>query len=258
MIIGKKFMLNRRSFTAIACTLAVSGGCVNTTKAIERGYLVSTAEIVENADSFVGQSISVRNDIIETIGTNGFILDQDSVLNGEAILVIDPSQTSITVSNTETPEVIVSGTVEKLNLTELAQNNLNLDRDLYSQYEGKPAVVATSVILSPDPEDLTKQPELYYDRPLAIQGEVDDVESYGVFEIDEEAAFGGEDLIVVQVKPIELEEEQNVIIYGVLRPFIAEELKRDYNFDWDLATQKQLETEYDRKPVFVAERIELQ
>ena len=251
-------MLTRTLFGAIAMTMAVSGGCVNTSKAIERGYLISTAEIAENVDSFVGQSVSVRNDIIETIGTNGFILDQDSVLNGETILVIDPSQTSVSVANTDTPEVVVSGTVEKLNLTQLAQNNLNLDPDLYSQYEGKAAIVATSVILSPDPEDLTKQPELYYDRPLAIQGEVDDIEDYGLFEIDEEAAFGGEDLIVVQQKPIELEEEQNVIIYGVLRPFIAEELKRDYDLDWDLATQKQLSAEYNRKPVFVAERIELQ
>ena len=251
-------MLARISFGTLACTMAVFGGCVDTSEAIEQGYLVSTAEIAENVDIFVGQSVSVRNDIVETIGTNGFILDQDSVLNGETILVIDPSQTSVSVSNTDTPEVIVSGTVEKLNLTQLAQNKIDLDPNLYSQYEGKPAIVATSVILSPDPEDLTKQPELYYDRSLAIQGEVDDVEDYGVFEIDEEAAFGGEDLIVVQQKPIELEEEQNVIIYGVLRPFIAEEFKRDYDFDWDLATQQQLKAKYDRKPVFVAEKIQLQ
>ena len=135
---------------------------------------------------------------------------------------------------------------------------MNLDRDLYSQYEGKPAIVATSVILSPDPEDLTRQPELYYDRSLAIQGEVDEIKDYSVFEIDEEAVFGGEDLIVVQQKPIELEEEQNVIVYGVLRPFIVEELKRDYGLDWDLSTQKQLQAQYDGKPVFVAEKIRLQ
>ena len=251
-------MLAKISFGAIAFVSAVSGGCVNNSEAIERGYLVSTAEIAENIDSYVGQSVSVRNDIVETVGTNGFILDHDSVLNGETVLVIDPSQSSVSVSNTDTPEVIVSGTVEKLNLARLAQNNLNLDRDLYSQYEGKSAIVATSVILSPDPEDLTKQPELYYNRPLAIQGEIDEIKDYGVFEIDEEAAFGGEDLIVVQPKPIELKEEQNVIIYGVLRPFIAEELKRDYNFDWDLGTQEQLQAQYDRKPVFVAEKIRFQ
>ena len=250
-------MLTKVLFGAIACTMAVSGGCVNTSEAIERGYLVSTAEITENVDSFIGQSVAVRNDIVETIGDSGFILDQDSVLNGKNILVIDPSQTPVSVSNDKTPEVIVTGTVEKLNLAQLAQNNLNLDRNLYSQYEGKPAIVATSVILSPDPEDLTKQPELYYDRPLAIEGEVDDIEDYGLFEIDEEAAFGGEDLLVVQQKPIELEEEQNVIIYGVLRPFVAEELKRDYNLDWNLETLKQLQAKYDRKPVFVAEEIRL-
>ena len=92
---------------------------------------------------------------------------------------------------------------------------------------------------------------------MAIEGEVDDVESYGMFELDEEAAFGGEDLLVIQVEPIELQEEQMVIIYGVLRPFIAEEFERDYDLVWDLATQKQVEAEYDGKPVFVAEKVQL-
>ena len=254
----RRFISVRISLGAIALSTAISSGCVDTSKAIERGYLVSTVEIVENTDSFIGQSVAVRNDIVETIGKDGFILDQDSVLNGETILVIDPSQTLITVPNTETPEVIVSGTVEKLNLSQFAQkHNLNLDSNLYSQYEGKPAIVATSVILSPDPHDLTKQPELYYDRPLAIQGEVDEIGDFGVFELDEEAAFGGEDLIVVSQQPIELKEEQNVIIYGVLRPFVAEELKRDYDLDWDLETQQQLEAKYEQKPVFVAEKIRL-
>ena len=51
------------------------------------------------------------------------------------------------------------------------------------------------MILSPDPEDLTRNSEIYYGKHLAIKGEIEDIKSYGVFELDEEQVFGGEDLL---------------------------------------------------------------
>lgn len=223
-----------------------------------RGYLVSTAEISENIDSFIGQSVTVRNDISETIGERGFILDQDRILNGETVLVINTSKNISKFFGDRTPEILVNGTVERFNLNDIEQKfSLSLDRNLYARYEGKPAIFANSLILSPDPEDLTGNPEVYYDKPLAIKGEVDDVKQYGAFELDEEQAFGGEDLLVVQTdrSRIQLQEEQTVIAYGVLRLFVAEELERDYNLGWDLSAKEEMKAEYDRKPVFVAEKI---
>ena len=247
-------------FKAIATLVSLQLlACSSSSKmANNRGYLVSTAEISENIASFIGQSVTVRNDISETIGERGFILDQDRILSGETVLVIDTSKNTSKFFGDRTPEIIVNGTVERLDLNDLEQNySLNLDRNLYARYEGKPVILADSLILSPDPEDLTGNPEIYYDTPLAIKGEVDDPTKYGAFELDEEQAFGGEDLLVVAIdKPqLQLQEEQTVIVYGVLRLFVADELERDYNLGWDLSAKENMKAEYDGKPVFIAEKI---
>lgn len=248
-------------FKAIATITAVQlSACINSDQtANSQSYLTSIAEITENIDSFWGKSISVRNDVLETIGDRGIILDQDRILKGEVVLVVDITQTPLALSTTDTPEIIVSGKVERFNFDDVQQKyRLNLERNLYAGYEGKPAIFANSVILSPDPEDLNNNPQAYYDQPLAIQGEVEDVSKYGLFELDEEQAFGGEDLLVVQVKSkIKLHEEQTIIVYGVLRSFLPDELERNYNLGWDLAIKKQIETEYNHKLVLVAEKIQV-
>ncbi|MDJ0594733.1 MAG: hypothetical protein QNJ72_32950 [Pleurocapsa sp. MO_226.B13] len=41
-----------------------------------------------------------------------------------------------------------------------------------------------------------------------------------------------------------------------MRQFIAEDFEEDYDLDWDLAVKSDLEAEYNRKPVFVAKKIQ--
>lgn len=226
---------------------------------IDRSGLVDVAEITQNPEEYIGNSVLVRNDVLEIIGKRGLILDKDRVFIGDNILVINMSELPPTLSSEGTPEVLIHGTVERLDLNDLEQKyNLNLDLNLYTQYRDRPVIIADYFIFSPDPEDLTRNPQAYYNEPLAIKGELEDIKSYGVFELDEEQVFGGEDLIVVQPKPrIELHDEQTVIVYGKLRPFIVVELERDYDLDWDLSIEREIEAEYSQKPVFVADRIQI-
>lgn len=251
----------KMSFLAIACFSIVSlSACVdNSTIKIAPNGLVDVATITENIDHFRGKSVLVRNDVLEKIGDKGLILDKDRAFSGASILVIDTSETLLSFATEKTPEVLVSGQIERLSLTDVKQKyNLNLDPNLYTQYENQPVIIADSLTLSPDPEDLTRNPEVYYGKPLAIKGELEDLKNYGIFELDEEQVFGGEDLLVVQLRPrIKLEQKQTAIVYGTLRPFIAVELERDYNLGWDLSLQKQIEAEYSQKPVLVAKKIQL-
>ncbi len=244
---------------AMLATITLSA-CVNSSPSKSNlSGLVDVAEITQNPESYIGRAVLVRNDILETIGERGFILDKDRAFSGDAILAIDISKTPMALSDKNTPEVLVKGKVERLTLASIQQQyNLNLNSELYTQYENQPVIMAEKLILSPDPEDLTQNPEAYYGQPLAIKGELEDLKSYGVFELDEEQAFGGEDLIVVQPKPrIELNEKQTAIVYGTLRPFIAVELEQDYDLGWDLSVQQQIEAEYSQKPVLVAQKIQL-
>ena len=255
---GKKFW-----FKAIACLLAlIVSSCVNSSPAtinIDPDSLVDVAAITQNLDSYINQTVLVRNDVVERIGERGLVLDHDRVFSGDDILVVSTVAIPRLFSRDQTPEVLVSGTVERFVLTELsAKYSIDLDFDLYAQYEDKPVIIAKSLIFSPDPEDLTHSPEMYYGQPLAIKGEIEDIRSYGVFELDEEQVFGGEDLLVLQLPPIiELKEEQMAIVYGKLRPFIVVELTQDYDLNWDLSVQKQIAAEYEQKPVLVTDNIQL-
>lgn len=226
---------------------------------IDTSGLVDVAQITENIEGYLGKTVLVRNDVIETVGERGLILDKDRAFRGKTILVVNTSAMPSIFFNDETPEVIVSGTVERFNFTAIErQYGLKLNRNLYNQYETQPVIIAQSLILSPDPEDLTNNPELYYGRSLAVEGELEDLKPYGIFELDEEQVFGGEDLLVMQPNgQIELNEEKKAIVYGKLRPFILVELERDYDLSWDLSIRKQIEAEYSQKAVFVAEKIQI-
>ena len=253
--------IGRSFFKAIALLAVASLSSCITSVDIENdpNGLVDVAEITQNPESYRGKSVLVRNDVIKIIEASSFILDEDRAFSGEPILVIDTSQMPWKFSEESTPEVILAGTVERLIFTKLeSKYGLNLDRNLYSQYQNQPVIIADSVILSPDPEDLTRSPQTYYGKPIAVKGEIEDLTDYGVFELDEEQAFGGEDLAVVQLQPrVKLAEEQMAIVYGKLRPFIAVELEREYGLKWDLSVQQQLTAKYSQKPVFVADKIQL-
>ena len=155
----------------------------------------------------------------------------------------------------EEPEVQVSGTVEQFAVADIERKySLKLDPNLHN-YQGA-VIVAQSVVLSPDPGDLTQNPEAYYGKMLAVQGEVEDIRSATVFELDEEQLFGAEDLLVIFVKPdIEVQDEENVVVTGVLRPLIMAEFEREYELGWDLSLQEQIEAEYSNKPVLVAQKV---
>lgn len=252
----KKWLLEA---TAIFTIAAISACSSSSTPAIDLSGLTDVAEITQNPESYIGRSVLVRNDVNKTIGERGLILDKDRAFGGDNILVIGISNVTLETTEESTPEILVEGIVERFTITDFQQkHDLNLDSNLYASYEDQPVIIAESLILSPDPEDLTKNPEAYYGKPLAIEGELEDLKGYGVFELDEEQAFGGEDLIVVQPKPrIKLNKEQTAIIYGKLRPFIAVELERDYDLGWDLSVRQEIEAEYSQKPVLVADKIQL-
>ncbi|MEM8720654.1 MAG: hypothetical protein AAGE84_15365 [Cyanobacteria bacterium P01_G01_bin.39] len=255
---GKKFW-----FKVTACLLAlILSACGNrppTTINLYPDGLVDVAAITQNFDSYLNRTVLVRNDVVKKIGERGLVLDHDRVFSGDDILVVSTVAIPPLFSRDQTPEVVVSGTIERFVLPDLsAKYSLDLDFDLYAKYEGKPVIIAKSLIFSPDPEDLTHSPEMYYGQPLAIKGEIEDIRSYGVFELDEEQVFGGEDLLVLQLPPvIELKEEQMAIVYGKLRPFVVVELTQDYNLNWDLSIQKQIAAEYEQKPVLVTDNIKL-
>ena len=244
-----------KSAIALAITALLSSCLAPANTATQDSDQVNTAEVSATA-SLVGKTVTVRNDIEELLGETAFTLDEDQLFGGEAVLVINASKTPLSLIDGEEPEVQVSGTVEQFSLADIERKyGLKLDLNLH-KYQGKPVIVAQSVVLSPDPGDLTQNPEAYYGKAIAVQGEVEDIRSAAVFELDEEKLFGAEDLLVIVIKPdIEVQDEENVVVTGVLRPFIVAEFEREYELNWNLSLQEQIEAEYSNKPVLVAEDV---
>lgn len=133
---------------------------------------------------------------------------------------------------------------------------LTLNPTLYADYASNPVVIAESIALSPDPDDITSDPEKYYNKQIAVQGKVNSELSPITFTMNEQQLFNNENLLVIAqgITP-KTQEGDEVVVAGKLRPFVKAEFDTDYKLDWDLSVQKQVEAEYTKKPVFVADGV---
>lgn len=232
--------------------------CTNETTTREEALEnVTTQQVSEETSNYVGQTVTIRGDVNEVVGEASFLMDDEQLLGGEEILVVNASGEGITLPEGTENQVQITGEVRNFVIADLeTEYGLDFDPNLYAEYEQKPAVIAQSIALAPDPGDITANPENYYYQRIAVQGEVEEIRSTGVFTVDEEELFGGEDLLVITANPDpQVNDGESVTIVGTLRPFVKAEFERDYDLTWDLDFQQEIEAEYENKPVFVADEI---
>lgn len=253
----------RKTFAGVllAASMSVIAACsetpVETTTQQEAVENTTTEELADGAEGAIGETVSIRAEVEETVGESAFLLEDDMLFGGEDILVINASSEPFVLLDGDDTEVQVTGEVQQLILAEFeTEYGLTLEPELYADYEDRPVIVAQSIALSPDPGDVTANPEKYYNKRIAIQGEVEDKLSPTTFTLDEERLFGGEDLLVISdMMTPETQDGEEVTATGVLRPYIAAEFETDYDLEWDLDVQEQVEAEYTEKPVFVADEV---
>lgn len=215
---------------------------------------VTVEELSRGAEDLIGQEISIRGEVDGILQDGAFLLDDDTWFGGEDVLAINLGEPIILPDDDS--EVQVTGEVVQFILADIERDySLGLDPELYAEYEDRPAILAQSIALAPDPEEISENPGDFYNRVIAVEGEVEEVYADGSFTIDEEAIFGAEDLLVVRNGAIIPTEGETVAVTGVLRPFIKAEFDRDYELGWDLNVQQQLEAEYESKPVLVADAV---
>ncbi|GAB4234758.1 MAG: hypothetical protein Kow00121_62420 [Elainellaceae cyanobacterium] len=225
---------------------------------VQEEFNVQAGEITGNVDEYLGQTVSVRAEAEQAVGETAFLLQDDQLFGGEEIIVFNATGEPFVVPQDEpTENVQVTGEVRELIIADLERDyGLTLDPGLYTEYEDRPAIIAESIVLSPDPEEISEEPAAYYDQLIAVSGEIGEQLSPNTFTIQEEQLFGGEEVLVVGAAldpAIEVNEE--VVVTGVLRPFVRAEFERDYDLTWDLDVQREIEAEYTDKPVLVAREI---
>ncbi|MEB3827711.1 hypothetical protein [Phormidium sp. CCY1219] len=213
---------------------------------------VTQEEVAQSAEQLIGQTVSIRGDVEDTGDyPTSFLMDDDTLFGGEEILVINATEYPFVLPEDDEIEVQVTGEVRNLARGDM-ENELGIDWDagMYSDWEGKPTIIAQSIVLAPEPEEIVENPAQFYDQPLAVEGEIAEIVGPNVFTLEEE------NLAIVNVgagQPLQAGEE--VVLTGELRTFVLADLEREYELTWDLDVQEQLEAEFSDRPVFVAEGV---
>lgn len=246
-------LLLSASMTVAACSEMPA----ETTTESEAADNITTEELSSGAEGIIGETVSIRSEIEETVDDSSFLLEDDQLFGGEDILVINASGEPFVLTEGDETPVQVTGEVQQLIIAEFeTEYGLDLDPTLYADYEDRPVVVAQSIALSPDPGDITSNPEQYYNQRIAVAGEIEEKFDDNIFTLDEEELFGGEDLLVISNLPSpQAQDGEEVTVTGVLRPYVKAEFETDYDLTWDLSVQEQVEAEYTEKPVFVADEV---
>lgn len=79
-----------------------------------------------------------------------------------------------------------------------------------------------------------------------------------VFTLDEEQFFGREDLLVIsQATAVQIEEDQEVVVTGLLHPYAKSAFEREYDFDWDLSVQEKKDFSIIYSPGMMSERCKI-
>ncbi|MCA1994192.1 MAG: hypothetical protein LDL41_19420, partial [Coleofasciculus sp. S288] len=198
-----------------------------------------------------------RSEVEKIVGAQAFTIDDEQLFSGEEILVVNASGVPFRVP-TDGTELQVTGEVREFDITTIAREfNLDFDPNTYLEYEDKPVIIAKSFALAPKPGEITRNPGKFYNQVIAVEAEVEKTFGPITFTLDEDRLIGGSDLLVLKPlsSPTSVEENEKVVVIGVLRPFVVSELDREYELTKDLNLQRRLDLEHRNKPVLLAKDI---
>lgn len=244
----------------VAASLLSSCSTLSSTDEIQEGQTnVTTEDISSDVSNLIGQQVTIRSLVGETVGEGGFVVEPE---NGEPILVLNTTGVPFELPGADVP-IQVTGEVQSFVATDIENEyELDLDEGLYADYEGQPAIVAQSLALAPNPEDLYENSADYLDQQIAVEGDVRLLDTTdGAFALFEEGWVDDIGVLVVGINRDvaggsvdAIQEGENVVVTGVARQPSAE-LLQEYNPDWDDNKTQEFLSRYTERPVIVADGV---
>ncbi|MEP0914779.1 hypothetical protein NDI45_28160 [Leptolyngbya sp. GB1-A1] len=221
-------------------------------------------DIVDNPAAYTGRLVTVRSEPEETGDLQSFLLDDTDGINlfgldfdDDELLVFNYSGAPIALPEEDDVEIQVTGVVRPFIRAEVERElGIALDPEIYAEYEYEPAVFAQSLAYAPDPDDVTDEPEKFYGRAIAVEGNIDDIYSPYAFSLNDPDLFESGDVLVINTSPQRSSEEgASVVAVGELRPFIAADLERNLNLGVDLGLPGDVVAEYEQRPVLIVREV---
>ncbi|MEM6402178.1 MAG: hypothetical protein AAF757_18440 [Cyanobacteria bacterium P01_D01_bin.116] len=259
-------MLNRfrSKALALALTAVILPACADTTAdntTPQEAENVTAEEVADKTDKLIGQSVTIRSNAINKISDTTFAVTDDDFFGGDTILVVNASGEAQKLP--EDTELQITGEVKQFASADFNKEyKLKLNSKEYEKFEGKAAIVAQSIALAPKPGEITSSPDEYYNKVIAVPGEIEDVTGENVFTLDEDKLIGADDLLVLvpnnkDVVPYQknVKKGETVVATGKLQKFVVADLEKEYEFTWDDGIKTKLEADYKDKPVLVVNTI---
>ncbi|MGB6294904.1 MAG: hypothetical protein WBF90_01815 [Rivularia sp. (in: cyanobacteria)] len=220
--------------------------------------LMSVSKISREKDDLVGKFVTIRSKNIEQLGPTSFaVRNKKFFIQSKPVIIVNASGKVFDLPTNKDTEVQVTGTVRKLDIPKLEKEfSLRLQDEAYEDYKGVTTIVAQHIALAPEVDDIAANPKKYYDRRLALTGQIANIKNSKMFTLDEDDLLGEEDLLVFNPTPaMAVNDNQTVAVTGVMRPFRIAEFERDYKLTWDSGLKKEMELNYKDKPVLIADTV---
>lgn len=248
----------RAMFGAIALSLTalLVPGCDFGT-ADQGGTTETAQDVVNDRDDLIGQRITIRNTVDETVGNNGFIVNTE---DGNRLLVINATGAPFQVSDRDVP-IQASGTVDMFSAQQIQnQYGVQLDPNLFADYDNQPVLVAASMALAPNPRNFYDAPQgTFENQQIAVEGEVRLLEyTNNAFALFEEGWVNDVGVLVLGVdqylQGVPIEEGENVAVTGQARQ-VNEQVLREANLGWDDGQIQEFVQRYTDRPVIIADGV---
>ncbi|AFY46296.1 hypothetical protein Nos7524_0381 [Nostoc sp. PCC 7524] len=248
----------RTGLIALAMAAILLPACTNDFAGREIGESegnVTTEQVADNTNALLGQTVSVRSEPVRKVSASTFTISDNDFIDGETILVVNASGKPAAIP--ENTELQITGKVANFVVSDVeTEYGLDLDPNLYREYESKPAIIAQSIAPAVKPGTLTTNPSAYYNQVIAVPAEVEKIVGNNAFTLDEDRLIGGQDLLVLYPQgQTPVRDGEKIVVTGVLRQFVVADIEQEYDFNWDTGFQRQLEAEYTNKPVLIAESV---
>lgn len=244
---------------ALGLSLSILSACNGQTQSDQASQDNITSDDVtqvEAGDPVVGQLVTIRSGVVETLDNNGFVMESN---NGDLILIVNPTSTPFTQPQEAVP-IQVTGRLEIFSAADSAQQyGIELDPALYSEYDQQPIIIADNFALAPRPQDLWNAPDEYYEEVIAVEGDLRPLEeSENSFALFEEGWASDTGVLIIGVEQLvdvaDLEAGENIVVTGRAQP-LDENLLREAEFGWDDNQIQEFLSRYENRPVIVAEQV---
>lgn len=243
----------------------------------------TVSDITDNPQEYYDSNVTVSGGVGELVGPRAFTIGTEDDVGGGTLLVVGAKQLPEVIEG-DAEEIAaddvvqVSGPAQEFNIAEIEDEfGFDLEDGLFSEYEGKPVVVANTVDLTAEAadagaqnvqatlSDITDEPEEYYGQTLTVDGAVAQTIEPNAFVIFEQQLAEDEELLD---DPAALAEEGVLVVSGGPEPNLSElmsvQVKGTFQ-EFDLATfEEELGAELDDglysdwggQPAIIAEQIQ--